>query len=492
MMGMIFVPQFSENALKIASGNGGYFVIILGVFAGIGAPVSGKLIDKYGAKLILGLGFFASIAGSLFLILVAANHPNIVTVVISLMLVGLGIGFTMGTPLNYMMLDNTKEEESNSALATLSLIRSIGTAIAPAIMIGFLSHAGAAVQTNIMDLLPKEANLPAFPYAKELTEEFDKLKSDPTMKEKLANVNLPDLTSMRKVEINMSSNSNVKLPKELVEMLRSSDVTTITDSSKKLSDYMFTKMTPKITKKIQNGIDQGIDGMNSGVTDLDQQITKLQEGYDGISKGIAGREKGVAAQKKMLVQFKKAKSMMSSQPTQTGAMPTAMQKGTMSKKTQTGTMPDKMPTDAMPKSIQSSANMPAQMQSMQNPQNLTKQIDKLSSSINTMNAEIEKSKEQQKQMAKALDGMKTGKQQLTDSIEKMKILKAAVPKAFEAAKKDYLKKIDQKKNVIEAKYQEVLNTGFKQLYLTVTIASLLALIILFFYPQKKVISSNAK
>ena len=40
IMGMIFVPQFAENSMKISSGSGGYFVIILGIFAGFGAPVS--------------------------------------------------------------------------------------------------------------------------------------------------------------------------------------------------------------------------------------------------------------------------------------------------------------------------------------------------------------------------------------------------------------------------------------------------------------------
>lgn len=404
MMGMIFVPQFSENALKIASGDGGYFVIILGVFAGVGAPVSGKLIDKFGAKVILGFGFLTSILGSLFLILVTANHPNIVTVAISLMLIGLGIGFTMGTPLNYMMLDNTKNEESNSALATLSLIRSIGTAIAPAIMIGFLSHAGSAVQTSVMDMLPKEANVPKLPYARELTEEFDQLKTNPAMKEKLANVNLPDLTSMQKIKINMNSNSNFKMPQKLKDLMKSSDVTTITDNSKKLSDYMFTKMTPKITKKIQNGVDQGIDGMNSGLADLDQQINELQKGYDGLSKGIDGMEKAAASQ-------------------------------------------------------------------------------------NTLNTKIKENKAKQEKMAQGLNAMKNTRQQLATSIKELSTLKAAVPKAFKTAKKDYLKQIDQKKYVIETKFQDVLNGGFKQVYLTVTIASILALIILCFYQQKKITPS---
>ena len=173
IMGMIFVPQFAENSLKIATGSGGYFVIILGVFAGLGAPFSGKLIDKYGAKVVLGLGFISSIAGSLFLILYATNNPSLFSVVICLILLGTGIGFTMGTPINYMMLDNTKVEEATSALATVSLIRSIGTAIAPAIMIGFISHGGMAVQDNIKTLLPNEINVPKLPYADELSKEID-------------------------------------------------------------------------------------------------------------------------------------------------------------------------------------------------------------------------------------------------------------------------------------------------------------------------------
>ena len=88
MMGMIFVPQFSENAIKIASGSGGYFVIILGIFAGIGAPTSGKLIDKLGVKLVLGFGFLVSLIGALFLIFVTTNYPSSLTVIISLILIG--------------------------------------------------------------------------------------------------------------------------------------------------------------------------------------------------------------------------------------------------------------------------------------------------------------------------------------------------------------------------------------------------------------------
>jgi len=374
IMGMIFVPQFAENSLKIATGSGGYFVIILGLFAGIGAPFSGKLIDKFGAKTVLAIGFTASIAGSAFLIFYAAAHPSLFAVVICLILLGTGIGFTMGTPINYMMLDNTKVEESNSALATVSLIRSIGTAIAPAIMVGFLSHAGMSVQDNVMKLLPNEISVPPLPYAQELTEEFKKLKADPSMAEKLKEVDIPDLTAMETMKFDMTSNSGkFQMPDEVLEMLKSSDVTTITDSTKAMADYMFAQMTPSIITNITNGLDLGINSINDSISQLSDAIA------------------------------------------------------------------------AMPP-------------------------------IPEMQGRIE--------------GMKGAVMQMTDIVDKMTTLKEAIPGAFDTAKTNYLTAIENKRSVIEQEFQTTLNNGFKQVYSTVAIASLLAMIVLMLYREERKVSNK--
>ena len=161
LMGIIFIPQFAENVLKLPSGSGGYVVIVLAAFAGVGAPVSGKLIDRFGVKAVLAFGLAASAAVALFLALVATRFANLVTLIVSLVAIGIGMGFTIGTPLNYMMLAKTKEGESNSALATLSLVRSVGTAVAPAVLVAFIAHAGMAVPDRIMGVLPDVPNGPS-------------------------------------------------------------------------------------------------------------------------------------------------------------------------------------------------------------------------------------------------------------------------------------------------------------------------------------------
>ncbi len=467
IMGMIFVPQFSENALKITSGNGGYFVLILGLFAGVGAPFSGKLIDKIGVKIVLGFGFLVSVIGSLFLILVTANYPSMLTVVISLILIGLGIGFTMGTPLNYMMLDNTKPEESNSALATLSLIRSIGTAIAPAIMIGFIAHAGIAVQPNIMKLLPSEASLPELPYAQELTDKINEMKADTKTKDQFADINIPDLASMQTVKISMNSGSGSAMPAEILALLQSSDVTTIADNCKVMADSMFKSMTPDVIAKITAGLDSGITSINSGKDELTANIAKLQSGYDGISEGIKGMETGLSTSKTLLDQLKTMSEAISAMP---------------SGSSQTIDILSMIPAQAKSFIPQETLD---QLAAVKTVDDLNKLIAATQTSIDTLSGKLEESKASRDQMKEGLDGMNAALAEMTDTTDKMTALKEAIPGAFETAKNNYLAEIENRRLPIETEFQKTMNAGYKQVYLTVTLSSAAALVILAFYRKKK-------
>lgn len=299
LMGVIFVPQLCENAMEVPSGKGGYFVIILGVFAGVGAPFSGRLTDRFGPRAVLGAGLIASILGSLTVIFSTTVDPGWPNVIAALMFIGLGIGFTMGAPLNYMMLWETDEREANSALATLSLVRSLGTVIAPAVMVGFIAHAGTGISDDVMKLMPKEVNVPRLPYAAELTKVMRSQGVE----------NVPDFDSMTRIQIDMNaSGGDTEIPDALLNELKNSDVTTITENTKDMARYMFEKMSPQIQKKIDRGISKGESGVRSGIRGMDQSIRRMREAESGMQQGIDGMNQALAKQSEALKKMKKGRA----------------------------------------------------------------------------------------------------------------------------------------------------------------------------------------
>lgn len=313
MMGMIFIPQFAENCLKIPSGDGGYFVIILGFFAGVVSPVSGKLIDKFGSKPIMAAGFAVSVLGAAYLAFVATECVNTINVLVSLTLIGLGMGLTLGTPLNYMMMRHTKEEESNSALATLSLLRSIGTAIAPAIMVGFIAQAGAGMQDDLMKEMPEIPDVPQMEQQVELDEIIDELSTSEEFADKMGDIDLKEMSNRdMSMDIDMgASGGELELPDELLDELRTSDVTTITKACKDMAAYMFDTFTPDVIADIRDGIGEGIDGISKGIEGVDSGISEMQtavseidSGRAGISRGISGISKGIMGMSAGLAQIK--------------------------------------------------------------------------------------------------------------------------------------------------------------------------------------------
>ncbi|WP_373598536.1 MFS transporter [Paraclostridium bifermentans] len=160
LMSTVFLPQFAENVLRLKKGSGGYIVTLFAVFTGIAAPLGGKFIDKFGVKKLLLLGFFANIFGVLYQAMVTANNPNFINLTIGLAFMGIGMGFTMGTPVNYLMMSLVKPEEISMGQSTVSLLRSIGVAVSPNLLINFVSDAGRKVPGAIEKVMPHIQGIP--------------------------------------------------------------------------------------------------------------------------------------------------------------------------------------------------------------------------------------------------------------------------------------------------------------------------------------------
>ncbi|MDO5534629.1 MAG: MFS transporter, partial [Propionibacteriaceae bacterium] len=291
LMGVVFVPQFAENALRMPAGSGGYLVIVLGLASGVGAPLSGRLTDQFGPRAVLGLGAGISLIAAIVIIVWAIPQPSTPSVIVSLILIGLGLGFIVGSPLNYMMLERVPEAESSSALGTLSLVRAIGTTLAPAIMVGFLANAGTTLQDRIMDELPDTVAAPALPHSAELAATLEEWKADPDLADVVPDF---DTSYLEQTEIDLSAMSgDGELPDDLVELLRTADVTTITERSKIVAERMFADQTPTRVDEIQSGVDAGLGGLDSALVELDSGEEEMTSGLAEMDSGIVDMDAGL-------------------------------------------------------------------------------------------------------------------------------------------------------------------------------------------------------
>ena len=538
LMGVVFVPQFAENALGVATGKGGYFVIILGLASGIGAPLSGRLTDKYGPGVVLGTGFVATAIAAAVGIWWAIPSPSWPSVITTLALLGLGLGFTIGSPLNYMMLDRTPPEESNSALATLSLVRAIGTTLAPAFLVGFLAQAGTQVQDALVEELPTRVAAPALPFASELQQQFATLKQDEEIGKKLKNVDFPDLDSVTTVDIDI--NGSGELPDDLVELLKTADVTTITERTKLVAVRMFDEQTPSVIADITEGVNTGIASLEDAGKDLaksEKKVAKAAKGLDkgikgmrkadsgmgsgisGMTKAIAGMDKGLAGTKKAIAGMTTGINQMTRALKGIDAGIAGQTQGLSQLTAARDEILSHLPP-GVPEPPEVTA-MTAQIETMQTDLAKTKAqraelakqrgvLKQKRAQVRSERAELARQRattvrklaelrddraelrgkladavEAREDLREAQAGMQDALVELADTGEKLVVLRDAVPGAFSQAQATYLSEIDELAPTLERTFAQTLNIGFRSIYLSTLSTGVLGALLLLVYPRRR-------
>ncbi|WP_321421827.1 MFS transporter [uncultured Methanobacterium sp.] len=139
----VFIPAFVITALTFSSQAASFMLVPLVLTMALGAPVIGRLLDKYGSRNIMLVGsiamavglFTASIFAETFYILILAS-----------ILIGVGMSTTIGSPPRYIMLVESPPSERASGQALLNIITSVGQLVGGALVGAFIgSYAGQLV-----------------------------------------------------------------------------------------------------------------------------------------------------------------------------------------------------------------------------------------------------------------------------------------------------------------------------------------------------------
>lgn len=124
-----FVPLYAESMLGLAKGNAGLSVTPLAIASTVASLAGGMMTDKFGAKRTLQAGFILSLTGAVLLTSVSGSF---VTFIISLIVIGFGVGIIVGAPLNMLIIQAVGMKEMGAAVGYISLLRSIGSTLGPA------------------------------------------------------------------------------------------------------------------------------------------------------------------------------------------------------------------------------------------------------------------------------------------------------------------------------------------------------------------------
>ena len=241
MMTVMFIPQFAENSMRLSTGDGGYPTIIIGVASGLASPISGRLTDKLGPRFVLGLGVIICAISGLMLIFWASPYPGILSTSVSIFMMGFGMGFLMGAPLTYLILHLVPKRDANTGQATLSLMRSLATTLAPAILVGLLATAMGGLSGKVMEVMPKpdmsamSSAMPAAPGGMPMVGGQDSGMGQMPP----GNTGDGSQSSAPPQDTIDPGFSMANVPDKLMNRLKSADVTNIVERSKELANYTF-------------------------------------------------------------------------------------------------------------------------------------------------------------------------------------------------------------------------------------------------------------
>jgi EmrB/QacA subfamily drug resistance transporter len=139
----IFVPAFVIASLSFSTSYASLMLIPIVLTMAIGAPIIGKLLDKFGSRNIMLTGAFSMVIG---LFIMGMFSQNFYLFILGGVLVGVGMSTAIGSPPRYIMLLESPPKDRASGQALINIITSVGQLMGGALIGAVIgSYAGHLV-----------------------------------------------------------------------------------------------------------------------------------------------------------------------------------------------------------------------------------------------------------------------------------------------------------------------------------------------------------
>ncbi|MBM7565675.1 EmrB/QacA subfamily drug resistance transporter [Paenibacillus sacheonensis] len=144
---MLIVPLYLQGVKGYSALDTGWILMPQAIFAGIGMPISGRLFDKIGARPLAFAGL-AVVSAALFILSGVTVDTSLWLIIVSLCMMGLGMGFSM-MPLNTHVLNSAPRRLVSRVTPLTTAAQQVVVSFAVAGLTGYLtsqitSHASTA------------------------------------------------------------------------------------------------------------------------------------------------------------------------------------------------------------------------------------------------------------------------------------------------------------------------------------------------------------
>ncbi|WP_321421822.1 MFS transporter [uncultured Methanobacterium sp.] len=129
---IVFMPALAVVALSLTTSHASLMVIPLVLALGVSAPVIGRLLDKFGTKMVMFVGTLILAVGLFMLSFFASSFYLFI---LSGVVIGLGLATVLGSPLRYIMLTESPADKRAAGQALINFNASAGQLVGGA-MIG--------------------------------------------------------------------------------------------------------------------------------------------------------------------------------------------------------------------------------------------------------------------------------------------------------------------------------------------------------------------
>jgi EmrB/QacA subfamily drug resistance transporter len=139
---VVFIPALVVAAFGVTSSTASFMLVPAVLAMGVGAPLSGRMLDRFGARMVVVLGTALLTAGML---LVSLLSINLVLFYLAAILVGLGLSSLLGASLRYIMLNEAPASDRAAAQGALTIFISVGQLLSGALVGAVAASRGGGV-----------------------------------------------------------------------------------------------------------------------------------------------------------------------------------------------------------------------------------------------------------------------------------------------------------------------------------------------------------